>query len=345
MAVTFFATNPNVSRGIASYNQGLTQESLGRMQEAAAITEAQLKAQVQRDALRSQAQQNSFLNAMEQQRLNQQGEYQKGMLGNQRAQMESESALQQALAQSNASEAEKERQTKLRVAEMTTGARNAVDPTVIQDANNQAQALAGRMNFMLEGLRKSQADEESRIKGNEQGWLTRDATFKKTQDNALGEIALRYRAQMQKLMQDLPMDAPIDFDQARGQFVAKTIVPQGTSAPPPAEGPRFFAPPAQAIPAAPVNVPAIAPVAPPATNAPPSAFFGGQPAGVVPAQPYMVRVQASDGSVWTVPSNQLSTVRQRDPNARVIDAPQPATTGTMNDFRSALQSIGQQFLQ
>jgi hypothetical protein len=84
-------------------------------------------------------------------------------------------------------------------------------------------------------LRDSQAAEEKAAndaftKGMS-GWslFTSDGTFQANRDKALADIATKYRGQMQALMQSVPMDAPLDFDQTQMMFVPKTIQMPGAA--------------------------------------------------------------------------------------------------------------------
>lgn len=226
--ITFFSADPNVSRSISAYNQGLTQADLARVQESIAANQAEQQARAQQAALQSQAQQNQQMNALRQQELNQQSAYQQGQLSNQRAMTDAQLAWQKALAASQAGEADKDRANRLKIAEVGAGAKAALSPQEIEAMNGETQAMAGRLNFALKGLKDAQAAEEAKAKSdyekNINGWnLTFDSTHKKNYDDKLLDIGTRYRSDMQRLIQSVPKDSLLDFDQNSMQFVPRTI--------------------------------------------------------------------------------------------------------------------------
>jgi hypothetical protein len=230
MAVTFFPTNPNVARSIGAYNANLSAENIARIQEATAVEQARIQAQAQRDALRANAEQNYFANQLRQQELQQQGAYQQGQLANQRASTQAQLDWQKAVAQANTIEGDKDRANRVEIAKLGAN-RNAPSAVDIQEINNRAQAMAGRLNFAIKDLKAAQAAEEKAVNDAFTQDMARitpftsDAAFKAKRDKALMEVQNRYRGQIQQLLRSVPEDAALDFDQNRLEFVPKIIAP------------------------------------------------------------------------------------------------------------------------
>lgn len=229
--VTFFSANPNVSRSIGAYNQGLTAETLARIQEATAANEAEMRARAQQAALQSQNQQFQQANALEQQRLQQLGQYQQGQLANENNRYKAMMEQARMDREAHSAESAKDRENRLAIANVTAGARNpGPNPLDIEASNNQAQAMAGRLNFALKTLKENQALEEKRVHDTYKTGmgkfftpLTTDDDFAKARDEGLNNVGLKYRTEMQRLIQSVPADAPLDFDQNRLEFIPRTI--------------------------------------------------------------------------------------------------------------------------
>jgi hypothetical protein len=208
MPVTFFPTNPVVARSIGAYNQGLTEESLGRMRENAALETARMQAQAQQQALQYQAQQNQQANALRQQEMQNESAYRNQMLGNQRAQTEAQMAWQRALMEANGGQADKDRTSREKIAGITAGARTGVSPAEIESINNTASSAATRYNAMLDLEKKAAEialDDIEKRRGNE--WFTLGSTAKKEKDEALKRLRESgYVPQVQKVLGQLNMD-------------------------------------------------------------------------------------------------------------------------------------------
>lgn len=224
--ITFFATNPNVGRSIATYNDNLARAELGRMQEAAAITQAQLQAKAQESALRQSYFQNQQANQLQQQQMQNEANYRNQLLENQRAQTAAQMDWQRALRESVASEADKDRQSRERIATTTAGARsNAPSQVEIDSLNNMAEAAASRYNTMLD-LEKRAAegalDEMEKKRANE--WFTGSGTAKTEKGEALKKLREGgYVSQVQRVLSQLGMDK-----EASGllQFDGQKFVPK-----------------------------------------------------------------------------------------------------------------------
>lgn len=149
MAITFFARDPNVSRSIGAYNAGLTEETVSRMREAVALEEARLRAQAQGQALQQQGRQDQQLNALRQQEIQNESAYRQGLLTNQRALSENELAWRKAISTTDSSEAEKDRQLKLKIAGLAHPDPNVLGPLALQEQNlvfNQSKNYADARN-------------------------------------------------------------------------------------------------------------------------------------------------------------------------------------------------------
>jgi hypothetical protein len=241
MAVTFFPTDPNVGAAIGRYNQGLSAETLARIQADAQVQEAQMRAKAQQQAQAQQAQQNNYANMLRQQELQQQGAYQQGTLANQRATNEAQMAWQKAIAQTQATESAADRASREKIAGLNVS-RYAPDPSAIAAENNIASSHAGRLNFALKNLVDSQAAEEKKVNDTYTSDMagfspfTTDKSWAEKRDKALEEVRNRYRQQVGQLVTGVTKDVPVDFDQQRMQFVPRLISTPNAAGSPAANG-------------------------------------------------------------------------------------------------------------
>jgi hypothetical protein len=270
MAVTFFATDPNVSRSIAAYNEGLSREAMARIQAAADTERAQIAAQAQQRALQQNAQQQQWINALRQQELQQQAKYQTGQLENDKARYAAQDNWTRTMEGLRLKDNEADRTSREKIAEITMG-RHAPSATDISAENNLASSHAGRLNFALKNLLDSQAADEKKITAQYDADMagfspiTTDKSWAEKRDKALEEVRARYRLALNQLVTGVPKDVPVDFDQTKTQFVPRLITA-------PTTGPSTGATPATATPTP--NASAVAPVASaPAVVAPTNGFF------------------------------------------------------------------------
>jgi hypothetical protein len=320
MAVTFFATDPNVSRSIAAYNEGLSREAMARIQAAADTERAQIAAQAQQRALQQNAQQQQWINALRQQELQQQAKYQTGQLENDKARYAAQDNWTRTMEGLRLKDNEADRTSREKIAEITMG-RYAPSATDISAENNLASSHAGRLNFALKNLLDSQAADEKKITAQYDADMagfspiTTDKSWAEKRDKALEDVRGRYRLALKQLVTGVPEDVPVDFDQTKMQFVPRLITA-------PTTGPSTGATPATATPTP--NAPAVAPVASAPRQYPGAVDTGSDVARM--ADGPKVRVVFPNGAEALLPESGAQEAVRRL-GARIIAAtPPPAET-------------------
>jgi hypothetical protein len=318
MAVTFFATDPNVSRSIAAYNEGLSREAMARIQAAADTERAQIAAQAQQRALQQNAQQQQWINALRQQELQQQAKYQTGQLENDKARYAAQDNWTRTMEGLRLKDNEADRTSREKIAEITMG-RYAPSATDISAENNLASSHAGRLNFALKNLLDSQAADEKKITAQYDADMagfspiTTDKSWAEKRDKALEEVRGRYRLALNQLVTGIPKDAPVDFDQTKMQFVPRLITAPTTG---PSTG--VAAPAAGGVSGGGGEVAPRSFFGPPAPGTPEATALQQQQSSVPDPGSTPITVRRSDGSVVTIEAKNWAEAKRRDPGATQV---------------------------